>query len=251
MNKKIVVPIDFSDASRNAYFYAQHFAAEFNADLELIHVAPVPIVPEYSANAQTVYATSEALKDRLSSFLQENSPANASGGINTMVETKINVIQGMVVPSIIELCESLSAFMIVMATNNSHNPIEHFLGSVSSNTARKAPCPVLLIPNGLGYRPFENLLYASNMESTEPEMVNRILDLANIFRAAIHFIHIWKEKPTAEEFSNTEERLFQQLFKDGDPAFSFNMASHNTIFILPRSATWAYSISYFPQCQCV
>ena len=39
--KKILVPIDFSDASKKAFLYALRFAEQFNCEIVLLHVVEV------------------------------------------------------------------------------------------------------------------------------------------------------------------------------------------------------------------
>jgi nucleotide-binding universal stress UspA family protein len=53
-------------------------------------------------------------------------------------------------------------------------------------------------------------------------MLREIINFANLFRAAVHFVHV-REKGSNEDFDITKEVIFNQLFKDGDPAFSFQM----------------------------
>lgn len=75
-----------------------------------------------------------------------------------------------------EIAEREDAFLMVMGTKGAGNELTKMLGSVSSNLAQNAECPVLLVPDGVIYRDFKNVLYASNYESTDRKMIEEIID---------------------------------------------------------------------------
>ena len=129
-----------------------------------------------------------------------------------------------IVNRIIELSKEADAVMIIMGTTGSHNMLDRWLGSISSEVAQQANCPVLLVPKESRFTNFENILYASNFESADEDVIDQIIEFANLFRSSVHFIHV-NEKDRKEDFSKTEDRIFNQLFEDGDPAFTFNLAS--------------------------
>jgi hypothetical protein len=80
--------------------------------------------------------------------------------------------------------------MVVMATTGSHGILGKFFGTVSSSVAKNAGCPVLLVPPNVRYKPFRNILYASNYESADTAAIENLILFSNQFEGNIHFVHI-------------------------------------------------------------
>jgi nucleotide-binding universal stress UspA family protein len=221
MKMKILVPVDFSDTSYNAYRYARALAEVFGCRLELIHAYSV----SFSKNTMVSLLAEEGTVKTISSKMDDlikKAEEEAEGTILTKVNVFKKIEEAAPVPLIIKESKTDDVFLIVMGTTGKHHLGDYILGSVASSVAQGAQVPVLLIPEKVAYRPFKNILYASNFEAAHRDMLQEIINFANLFRAAVHFVHV-KEKGSTEDFEITKEAIFNQLFKDGDPAFSFQM----------------------------
>ena len=111
--------------------------------------------------------------------------------------------------------------MVVVGTRGSHNMAEKMFGSTASSIAQRAHCPVFLIPEGVKYEAFRGVLYASNYESADEEMLEQVIDFGNVFRSTMHFVHVEEN----DNYENVEDTIFNKLFEEGDPAFSFNIVN--------------------------
>jgi nucleotide-binding universal stress UspA family protein len=109
--------------------------------------------------------------------------------------------------------------MIIMGTTGSSDVLDELFGSVSSHVARKAECPVLLIPKGLAYKPVGHILYASNYESADRHMIQALTDFNKLFNATLHFVHVRDEEDESER--KPKDEIFNELFLKGDPGFGF------------------------------
>ena len=222
MKKKIIVPVDFSACSKNAYWYARGLAGIYGAEVEVIHAFQSQAMVEEPYSSKAGKSRKEIAMDNLFSFVQKT--PKESGDVLTKVKVSSRLVDGGPVQVILEESQKDSTLMIVMGNTGQHSSLERLFGSVSSAVAQTADCPVLLIPNGQAFQEIKNILYASNLESVQPPMLQQMTQMANTFRAAIHFIHV-RESREKEDFTKTEALIFDQLFKDGDPAFAFNMAT--------------------------
>ncbi len=222
MEKKIIVPVDFSEVSYNAYLYARGIARDLDCSLEVVHTYKVSYSRSNFASFMAELGTYNSISKALEKFV--NTYPQEKGDVMTKLKVATKVVEDNAISYIIEQSRAEDVLMILMGTDGEHDTVEYFTGSVSSKVAQQAGCPVLLVPDYQTYQSFGRILYASNFEAAKPEMVKRMIDFANLFRASIHFIHVY-EKGETGEFTKTEEEIFQQLFEDGDPAFSFNMAS--------------------------
>ncbi len=222
MKKKLIVPVDFSATSHNAYLFARGLAADCDATIEVVHVHTT--TP--GEKASDIAGEIEKLKKQLQDFLHLY-PGGKQGQETTLTKVKVSsrLLEGLPIKSILRLTEfHPSDSLIVMGMTGTHNAPERWLGTISSSVAQKAACPVLLIPKGAKYAPFKSILYASNYESADPLKVKQVTMFAEFFKSTIHFIHV-REKSETEDFTETEKRIFEQLFASGDPDFSFNMAA--------------------------
>ena len=142
--RKILVPLDFSDASRLGLEYALGFAQEFRATVILFHSIFVSAylmgnrhtahqVPTLIANQQD-YARAEMEK------LRET--ISRKGGA---VETNISV--GSPVEQIGKYVRKASVDLIITSTHGLSGWRRVFIGSTAERIVRYATCPVLVVPN--------------------------------------------------------------------------------------------------------
>ena len=139
---KILVPIDFSNYSKNALRYAVNFANKFNSKIYLVYVVEPVIYPSDFSMGQVTFPVSdlemnERAKDELESL------AKTEIGSQIQVETVINTGKPFV--EINETASELDIDLIIIATHG-HTGMEHLLfGSTAEKVVRKAPCPVLTL----------------------------------------------------------------------------------------------------------
>ena len=139
--KKILAPIDFSPASKNAIKYALRFAEEFGAELTLLHVLePTPstsfgAIPGATPFCEMDFSTAEK---NLRSVV-----ASARKGKSERPSWKIRV--GVPSHEIVEAAREADVDLIVIATHG-YTGWKHFcIGSTAERVVRAAPCPVLVV----------------------------------------------------------------------------------------------------------
>lgn len=140
MISKILVPIDFSDYSKNALRYAVDFSKKFSAKLFLIYVVEPAIYPaDFSMGQVAIPAMNLDMQDRAKEELDKLSQKEI--GEEVVVETIIK--NGNPFVEISETASEIDADLIIIATHG-HTGVEHLLfGSTAEKVVRKAPCPVL------------------------------------------------------------------------------------------------------------
>lgn len=138
--ERILVPVDFSDCSRKALRYAVPFAKQFGASLALLFVTQVNYaVGEFGVvdvplmEGQVREAAEQAMDKLISEEIGEAVPATK--------QTRI----GRPATEIAAAAKELNTDLIIISTHG-HTGLKHvFLGSVTENVARVAPCPVLVV----------------------------------------------------------------------------------------------------------
>lgn len=146
---KILVPIDFSDYSKNALKYAAKFAASFNSKIYLIYVIEPVIYPaDFSMGQVALPSIDTEMNTRAKDELEQLAKREITG-----LEVVSLIKTGKPFVEIIETAQEEDIDMIIIATHG-HTGIEHVLfGSTAEKVVRKAPCPVLTIREPLkGFR---------------------------------------------------------------------------------------------------
>lgn len=229
MKNKIVVPVDFSMNALNAYLYARELAKVYNARLDVIHV----YLEDSSAGNHTsqVYQSNKAkLKERLDDFVKLR-PVDSTDNVLTEVRVKTRLIRGAAIKSIVQASKEKGVNMIVMGARGESDLIDRIIGRVSSEVTQRAYCPVLLVPKDFKYTPFKNILYSSHYKSIDPTLLDRIVAFNKKFDASLHFIHV-NNKMKDDKFDKVENKLFSQLFENGDPDFALNIATISSPSVL-------------------
>jgi nucleotide-binding universal stress UspA family protein len=138
--QSILVPIDFSEASKRTLKYALTFAEKFGAKLTLLYVvAPV-------ATSDFAYYP----------FMMEDEKITAAGyeelkklHINEKIDPqfieKTLVRKGVAYWEITEAAKSLKADLIVISTHGNTGLKHLMLGSTAERVVRHAECPVLVV----------------------------------------------------------------------------------------------------------
>ncbi|MDQ7815933.1 MAG: universal stress protein [Melioribacteraceae bacterium] len=140
--KNILVPIDFSDYSKNALRYAVQFAKQFKAKMYLIYVVEPMIYPADFSMGQVAIPSMDA---DLQNRADEELKSLAKNFIESSIKSETIIRTGKPFVEINETAKDIDADLIIMATHG-HTGVEHLLfGSTAEKVVRKAPCPVLTL----------------------------------------------------------------------------------------------------------
>jgi len=135
--RRVLVPLDFSLASRPALRTAVMFARLFDAELEVLHVIQPPPYPEvYAWSTSDEFYEDAAQKSRqlIGRLLAECAPA---------VPTVTHTITGYPMHEIVQTARDRNADLVLMAHLGLTRMAGRPLGSVTEHVVRSAPCPVL------------------------------------------------------------------------------------------------------------
>ena len=141
--KKIVVPTDFSAASKAALSYACGLAADLNASLCVLHTVEHP----YSIGAVTeYYGLSQELFERYERESRKSLHAVLSSEEQATYRASLVLLKGDAAQEILRyLQEHDDVGLVVMATQGRGGVARLMMGSVADTVVRAARCPVLTI----------------------------------------------------------------------------------------------------------
>lgn len=224
MKKKIIVPVDFSANAQNAYLYARALAKIYDAEIEVVHVYMGALNISDSLVIKQGKSIAEVLQEQLDDLINLYPEEESSSDTLTKIEVSTRLIHGFTVKKLIELSKEDTTMMMVVGATGQGDVIDRMLGSVSSAVAQKAYCPVLVVPKGAKFFKLNNILFASNYESADHQMLERIITFNKPLNSVLHFIHVNEEE---EDYDPVENKIFNKLFEQGEPNFAFNLACVN------------------------
>lgn len=142
--KTLLVPVDFSDCSREALRYAIGFANEFGAKIILLHATYLGYI--YSSEGTALYDVPA---------LQESARKNAEGQMRELVravkfgQVKFETVltEGSPVLDICAFAQNQDVDLIVTSTHGLTGLQHVLIGSIAEQVIRHAPCSVLVVPS--------------------------------------------------------------------------------------------------------
>ncbi len=186
--KNILVPIDFSEASRNASEYAAALAKDFSAQLILINIIVPPIVIEDTS--ASAYLMTEAEIVERDKKLMKNEIEKLSKKFNVKVEGYIR--KGSPTEIITQLTSSTHADLVVMGMKG-RGKSNSIFGSTTVTVMRKSAAPVFIIPQTSNFKPIRTIAFASEFD-VEKENFSLIEELAETYNAKLEIVNVQKNE---------------------------------------------------------
>ncbi|MFB6274023.1 MAG: universal stress protein [Salinibacter sp.] len=137
--RRVLAPVDFSEASEAAIQHAKEIALTYGAELDLLHVVEEPLYP-------TEYGLGPA------SFPTEEVVENVENQLGDLAREKIGyehvMIDAQLGPpdsTILEYVEDNGVDLVVIATHGRTGLDRVLLGSVAERVLRQSPSPVFVV----------------------------------------------------------------------------------------------------------
>jgi len=199
---KILLPTDFSVSADNALSYAAAFAKDTKSSLVVYHCYYPKINP---ATVLSTPGMDQHIDTSLQKLEARIAPYKEQG-----LSIKSSIEVGFIVDKIVEDAEKEAFDLIIMGNTGQGHGESPLFGSVSSETALRAPCPVLLIPSGHQYQQPKEIALASNAHSLQKKFLDRVISIALQLNAQLDLVHIDSDPDTAEKVQ-LKAQLTEQL----------------------------------------
>lgn len=137
--ERILIPIDFSEHSRQALAYGVELAWHYGAEIQLVHVVETPIYPAFYGHDQLVAPATlphvrAGAEEELTKWLNEAAKADTKGSVH--------VIEGKAADAITKFAQENSTNLIVLSTHGLTGLAHVMIGSVTERVMQAAPCPI-------------------------------------------------------------------------------------------------------------
>lgn len=229
--KHILVPVDFSEPSKNAARYAVAFAAHLQADTIVLYNAfrqPVPtndsMMADPMLNAMDVYDVNELKNishDHLSKFKDDISKDKPEALKIEVIGEFNDIIEG-----IQEVCRAKQIDLVITGITAGDKLTETLAGSHALDIAREISTPVLIVPHEATFRPVQNILLADDYKQVAD--TTPVAALQNIVRqtgAQLYVLYISESEKEAD--LSAEENTLKGLLQELSPLYH---TVHNTDF---------------------
>lgn len=198
--RKILVPTDFSDASRQALPHAVEFASQFGASLTLAYVLPTAMPAELIQMGIVFEKERLALEARtqLARFRERELPAK--------LPVEALVLEGGAAQEIARLARASDIDLIITATHG-HTGLKHvWLGSTAERIVRHAPCPVLVVREqpvpvrfpGEALCRFRRILVPTDFSEASEKALRYALAFAQPCGSEVTLLHVIEPPPYPE-----------------------------------------------------
>src|SRR5690242_1073467 len=139
MFNRIVLGLDGSDESTNAFEYARRVAVSEGAHVEIVHVR------EYMIAGRAGMQTAKADEDDLEAIVRGQAEDLKQLGIDVHL-TIVATTAGGPAHALAEQAQEHNADVIVVGTRGHTKLVGLLLGSVTQRLLHVSPCPVLAVP---------------------------------------------------------------------------------------------------------
>jgi nucleotide-binding universal stress UspA family protein len=221
--KRILVPTDFSVASRSSLKFAIELASRAQAEVFVLHMVVLPLLQETTFGIQPIPADEQELQkatkaaNKVFEEIRKQFPSKVEVHFNTMHD---DIVSGMQV-----FIKEMGIDQIVMSMHGSGDLEEFFIGSTAEKIARVSSVPVLSIPGDVALESIRNIVFPSNLAPDQDDLIKDLKDLQRMLHAKLHVLLI----NTPVHFCNerqAQERLEQFAKNYSLRDFTINFRSH-------------------------
>jgi nucleotide-binding universal stress UspA family protein len=185
----IVCALDFSEGSEAALVRAADLAERLHARLHLLHAHPL-FLTEYGSALQPEEPETVS-QDRLRAFAEE-----AVGGRDAVdvLGPELVIRHGEhATETILGYAEEVDADLLVLGTHGRRGVRHLIVGSVAEEVVRRAPCPVLTVPNAARRTapgPTAPVLVPVDFSAPSRRALARAKAFAASFGAPVALVHV-------------------------------------------------------------
>ena len=184
----VLVPTDFSEGAELALEHGLFLTKKFEGDLHLLHVAEMPTItiPDFPTEVFDM-AREEGLKEikKALSVFDDLPPIRrvVLAGIPSRPAAEV----------ILDYAREAEVDFIVMGTHGRRGPRRFFMGSVTEEVVRRAPCPVLTIKGYENSSPLpqiNRIVVPVDFSERSKQVVGVASMMADHYGASIALVHV-------------------------------------------------------------
>lgn len=139
---RVLVPIDFSDPSREALRHARALASLYGAEIDLLYVVEEALHPAfYVGGVSSIYDVEPDIEEKARTHLQKFADKTPGADVNI----NVHAVPGRAAASILSFVEEQDIDLVTTSTHGRTGMDRFLLGSVAEKLVRHLRCPVLTV----------------------------------------------------------------------------------------------------------
>ncbi len=223
--RRILVPVDFSEFSKNACLYALNLASKLKAEIKILHVyyAPIvdllPITDAYSIQVDmdiNLREIESVARKNLLGFVDGIRHAAREKGFGN-IKIGYSLREGIAEDQIAQVAREYKPGVIVAGTRGKGKGKLHsdIVGSVVYRLFDKTSVPVLAIPENSVFETtaqVKNIVYATDFDESDFVAIRRLMGIVAGFQVKIFCVHVAKKGE--KFFSMPRMNALKEYFKN-------------------------------------
>lgn len=209
--KRILFPTDFSTTADNALHYAVAFAQKLNSTLVLFNTYPIPV---YVTEIPTETVLNERVKSEAENLLKELE--KKVHNLAPDVKTERLSSWGFAADEINFHIKENNIDLVIMGTHGASGLKKIIFGSNTADVISRSSCPVLAVPDGVAYKDFLHIAFATDCNESEIPSIKTAIDFAKIFNADFTLVHISDGILNTQMVKSTLENFCDRIRKECD-----------------------------------
>ncbi len=184
----LLIPLDFSENSEKVIAAAKLIAGKSPTKFILLH-AYQPAVPDMtvpSGVGMTTLGSDLGLEEHFRKRLNEMAEKLETEGYGTEALWSFGGIH----PAVMKAIKKHRPAMVILGRSGEGGFMDRLLGSSATGIGLDADCPVLIVPSQATLSPFREVVYATQLEYDENQVLDRALPMLRSFGARVTFLKI-------------------------------------------------------------
>jgi nucleotide-binding universal stress UspA family protein len=225
--KHILATTDFSKAGDNALHYAAALAVHTKCKLHVTHATHIPVVNDSFFDIS--YTLEELKKSDEERMTQLIDVLRKKFGPELKLEKETRI--GFTTEVIKEKVKSGDVQLVVMGIAPADRLSELTFGSTSTLVAGQLHIPVLIVPDGVKFRPWTKLAFTFDQKNVAAEATGIIKFLTKPFGTALHFVNV-QDEPLPHEDDTMLKPLFKALGEKAPRVHYLKYVPNSTVMII-------------------
>jgi len=217
--KNILVPIDFSQRSKEAFNVALAIAGKTKGHVTMLHIIYLPVVYDTGFGGDAM-SYNPVLLDQMQRDATKELEKMKSDA-NSPMDIKIEIEFGDIVNGIRNNIEKYKCDLVVMGCSGMTGIPSFIVGSITEKIVRHATVPVLAVREPFALNSVKNILLPSTLALDQRDFINEVKKIQEFFGAMLHVLLI----NTPGKFMRDDEA--QEAFREFTRHYSLtNVKTH-------------------------
>lgn len=204
--KKIIVPVDFSSVSKNAFSFAIEVAKKYQSSITLVH----SIHSDFSVAMLEAQIITQPLVERIKAETQKKLDELIDEFKDEQISVDSRISRAGLTPFIKGLVEKDNYDLVVMGTTGCSGLAEILIGSNTEKVVRSVKCPVISVPD-VAFREINEILIPVHLEEIRSSFLKEIASIQKVFDC--HLAFVWVKTPHNIENEEKVREEFREIIK--------------------------------------